>query len=568
VAETVETSNSISGILQNPVRRQLFLILGVAGIAALMAFIWMWGQEPDYRVLFSSFTDRDGGSIVTELQKMNIPYKYADGGGAILVPANRVYDVRFKLAAQGLPKGGNVGFELMTNQKMGTSQFLEQINFQRALEGELARSIETIAAIQGVRVHLALPKPSVFARDQQKPTASVLINLLPGRNLDNTQVNAIVHLVASSVPELPPKAVTVVDQNGNLLSEASSIRGNGEPNPMQLKYIQSLQQDTVKRIESILTPIVGVSNVRAEATVEVDFSESEQAAESYKPNKPPETATLRSQQTSESQGPATPATGVPGALSNQPPNSQSNTPPNNQPNNQNNQQTALVNNQPNANTAASAQVVQGTSRKESTTNYEVDKTVRHVQQPMGAIKRLTVAVVINYRRSGSKPNDEPKPLTEQETNQISNLVKEAMGYNQARGDSLSIVNSPFLMPPQEVIPELPFWKQSENMQMAREMGRYALIGLVLLFLYFRGIKPLLNKLNPPPIPSLEQISEDVHEGASSLPKSSHEQIEEEGNDEYKQYQKKVVSVKKLATQDPKLVATVLQAWLATQKKEE
>lgn len=568
MAETVETSNSISGILQNPVRRQLFLILGVAGIAALMAFIWMWGQEPDYRVLFSSFTDRDGGSIVTELQKMNIPYKYADGGGAILVPANRVYDVRFKLAAQGLPKGGNVGFELMTNQKMGTSQFLEQINFQRALEGELARSIETIAAIQGVRVHLALPKPSVFARDQQKPTASVLINLLPGRNLDNTQVNAIVHLVASSVPELPPKAVTVVDQNGNLLSEASSIRGNGEPNPMQLKYIQSLQQDTVKRIESILTPIVGVSNVRAEATVEVDFSESEQAAESYKPNKPPETATLRSQQTSESQGPATPATGVPGALSNQPPNSQSNTPPNNQPNNQNNQQTALVNNQPNANTAASAQVVQGTSRKESTTNYEVDKTVRHVQQPMGAIKRLTVAVVINYRRSGSKPNDEPKPLTEQETNQISNLVKEAMGYNQARGDSLSIVNSPFLMPPQEVIPELPFWKQSENMQMAREMGRYALIGLVLLFLYFRGIKPLLNKLNPPPIPSLEQISEDVHEGASSLPKSSHEQIEEEGNDEYKQYQKKVVSVKKLATQDPKLVATVLQAWLATQKKEE
>ncbi|MFZ4698696.1 MAG: flagellar basal-body MS-ring/collar protein FliF [Candidatus Methylumidiphilus sp.] len=548
MAETGEIKNPVSELINDPAKRQLLLILGVVGIAAIMVFVWIWGQEPEYRVLFSNFTDRDGGVIVNELQKMNVPYKFTEGGGTILVPASRVHDVRFKLAAQGLPKGGNVGFELLADQKMGTSQFHEQVNFQRALEGELARSIETISVIQSARVHLALPRPSVFAREQQKPTASVLLNLLPGRALDSTQVNAIVHLVASSVPDLSSKAVTVVDQNGDLLSEPSGTRGNGESNSMQLKYIQSLQQDTVKRVESILTPIVGAGNVRAEATVEVDFSESEQADETYKPNKPPESSTIRSQQTSESLGPAdAPAVGVPGALSNQPPNPSA----------------ALINNPP-ANNKASAQVVQGSSRKDSTVNYEVDKTVRHTQQPMGSIKRLTVAVVINYRKPFNRLAGEPVPLTQEETKQVNDLVKEAMGYNNERGDSLSIVNSPFLLPPQEVIPEPPFWKVYDNIQLAKEIAHYVIIAIVLLFLYFRGLKPLLNKL-PPLSAATQDNSEETGAKTDDTLATPKESSEEAAR---KTYQTKVATVKKLANQDPKLIATVIQSWLGVQKKEE
>ena len=178
-------------------------------------------RQPDYRVLFSNYTDRDGGAITAALDQMGVKYKFSEGGSAILVPADQVHDMRLKLASQGLPRAGNVGFELLENQKLGTSQFVEQVNYQRSLEGELANSIQSLAAVSSARVHLALPKPSVFVRDQQKPTASVLLNLQPGRALDQAQVSAIVHLVASSVPELPPSNVTVVDQNGNLLSDTS-----------------------------------------------------------------------------------------------------------------------------------------------------------------------------------------------------------------------------------------------------------------------------------------------------------------------------------------------------------
>lgn len=195
---------------------------GIALILALMIAVWMWSQAPEYRVLFSNYSDRDGGAITASLDQMGVQYKFSEGGSAILVPAEQIHDLRLKLAAQGLPKGGNVGFELMENQKLGVSQFLEQVNYQRSLEGELARSIQSLGSVSAARVHLALPKPSVFVRDQQKPTASVLLNLQPGRALDQGQVSAISHLVASSVPELTIGNVTVVDQNGTLLSEQAN----------------------------------------------------------------------------------------------------------------------------------------------------------------------------------------------------------------------------------------------------------------------------------------------------------------------------------------------------------
>ncbi|MDP2267200.1 MAG: flagellar basal-body MS-ring/collar protein FliF, partial [Thiobacillus sp.] len=306
---------NFTGFTQSAGGRKIMLMLGVAAIVALMGAVWMWGQQPDYRVLFSNFSDRDGGAIVAELEKMNIPYKYAEGGGAVLVPADRVHDARLKLASQGLPKGGNVGFELMENQKLGSSQFVERVNFQRAMEGELARSIESVASVQAARVHLAMPKDSVFVSEQKTPTASVLLNLHPGRTLDTQQVSAIVHLVASSVPDLPTKNVTIVDQNGNLLSDTSKTASLNGMDPSQIKYVQDLQQNVVRRIESIISPIVGPTNVRAEATADVDFSRTEQAVESYKPNQTPDAMVIRSQQTSESLNGSSNAGGVPGALS-------------------------------------------------------------------------------------------------------------------------------------------------------------------------------------------------------------------------------------------------------------
>ena len=539
----------IMGMAQGPGGRKFLLMLGIAAVVAIMAGVWMWGQQPDYRVLFSNFSDRDGGAIVASLQQMNVPYKFAEGGTAILVPANQVYEARLKLASQGLPKGGNVGFELMENQKLGVSQFLEQVNFQRALEGELARSIESISTVQSARVLLALPKSSVFVREQQKPTASVLLNLQPGRVLDQQQVSAIVHLVASSVPELPTKNVTIVDQNGNLLSDSSASVGANGLDPSQLKYIQELQRSIVKRVESIITPIVGANNVHAEATADVDFSHSEQAAETYRPNQTPDAASIRSQQTNETinAGNAN-ATGVPGALSNQPPAPA----------------TAPIN-APAAKTtapAAASTTPPSNTQKESTVNYELDKTIRYVQQPMGGLKRLSVAVVVNFRNTTDKAGKIiSRPLTAAEKTQITDLVKEAMGYNQQRGDTLNVVNSPFAGTEKELIPDVPLWKQPENIQLAKDIGKYLIAIAVLLYLFFRVLKPMLGKLSAAadaraalPAPDADDVVHLSHMSADGelMDLTTHGVLG---------YQQNLEIAKQLAKQDPKVVANVVKTWV-------
>src|SRR5450830_863113 len=313
-------NGNLMGFNTAMIGNRIMLVLGLAAVVAAMVVLWLWSQQPDYRVLFSNYADKDGGAIVSVLEQMNVPYKFSDSGTAILVPSNQVHELRLKLAAQGLPRGGNIGFELLENQKFGVSQFVEQVNFQRALEGELERSIQSIGAVEVARIHLAIPKASVFVRDQQKPTASVLLNLRAGRSLDTQQVGAVVHLVASSVPDLPAANVTVVDQNGNLLSDTSKKMGANNLDPTQIKYIDDIQQSIIKRVESIIAPIVGAKNVRAEASAEIDFSSVEQAAETYKPNQKPDDVTIRSLQSNESKtSNGGTATGVPGALSNQPP---------------------------------------------------------------------------------------------------------------------------------------------------------------------------------------------------------------------------------------------------------
>lgn len=538
---------------ETPMGKRIVIGGAIAVTLAIVAALWLWTSQPDYKVLFSNYTDKDGGAITAALDQMGVKYKFSDGGGAILVPSDRVNDVRLKLASQGLPRAGNVGFELLDSEKLGTSQFVEQVNYQRSLEGELANSIQSLSAVSSARVHLALPKPSVFVRDQQKPTASVLLNLQPGRALDQAQVSAIVHLVASSVPELLPANVTVVDQNGTLLSDPATKAGK-QLDPNQLKYIEALQQNIVKQVESIISPIVGQNNVRAEATADVDFAQVDTAAEMFKPNSPPEPQAIRSQQTSESTGPGTGnPSGIPGALSNQPPGAA----------------TAPLDGA--AAPAGGQQGVSGPTRKDSTTNYEVDKTLRYEQKPMGGIKRLTVGVVVNYRRSIDPKTGKVviKPLSAAEVAQINELVKQAMGYSQARGDTLNVTNAPFegIDKPDEKAPD--WWKDPANLPLAKDIARYVFIALVLAFLWFRFVRPLLKPaikkfdeavaIPPEPEPEEPELPPEPDAEAEA---AAARQVEQEK--QVLVYKSNMEMAKDLARHDPRIVANVIKEWLGTE----
>lgn len=551
---------------------KLLLALGAAAVIALMVVFWLWSQKPEYRVLFSSYSDKDGGAIVAALEQMNVPYKIADGGSAILVPANNVHDIRLKLAAQGLPKGGNIGFELLENQKFGVSQFVEQVNFQRGLEGELERTIQSIGTVQAARIHLAMPKPTVFTRDQLKPTASVMLNLHPGRTLDQRQVSAIVHLVASSVPDLPTSNVTVVDQNGNLLSGNGRDTGaNNQLDPTQLKYVDELQQNIVRRVESIIAPLVGAKNVHAEASAEVDFSVVEQAAEIYKPNPAPESAAIRSSQSNESQTlPGQGVGGVPGALTNQPP-APATAPivaPGAGPTTTTNANVVTTTTTTPPGTTVTTPIMN--SERNTTTNYEVDKTVRYQQQPMGGVKRLTVAVVVNHKQVvDAQGKMTTRPLTDDEKNQISDLAKQAMGFNQERGDSLSVVNSSFMPELAEVFPEVPLWKDPENIDMAKEWLKNGLVLLVLFMLYRRFLRPLLRKLSPEDekkgeLAKLDEEDQDaivsLSAGEGGIAGASTEADEARSPAE-RSYKKNLEAARQLAKENPKVVASIVTNWV-------
>ena len=299
-------------------QQKMIFLVGVAALIAVIVGSILWSRQPDWRVLFSNLNEKDGGAIVAILEAQNTPHRYSDGG-SLMVPAERVHEVRLKLASQGLPRGGMVGFELMENQKFGTSQFAEQVNYQRGLEGELARTIQSIGAVQAARVHLAIPKPSVFVREEQKPTASVMLNLYPGRTLDSGQIAGIGHLVSSSVPQLPMANVAIIDQNGALLSQLKSKLSDAGLDPAQLKYVRETENGVITRIEEILKPMLGAGNFKVQVAADIDFSQSEQTAESYRPNSTPETTSIRSQQNNETANINQVIGGVPGALTNQPP---------------------------------------------------------------------------------------------------------------------------------------------------------------------------------------------------------------------------------------------------------
>ncbi|WP_245391840.1 flagellar basal-body MS-ring/collar protein FliF [Salinicola aestuarinus] len=555
------------------------LIIGGSAALAILVAIFLWARSPDYRVLYSTLTEADGGRIMSQLDSMGVPYQFSDSGGALLVPAEQVHPVRLKLAEQGLPQASGVGFELMDDQAFGISQFAEQINYQRSLEGELGRTIAALGSVQNARVHLAMAKDSVFVRESQPASASVVLDLQPGRVLGAGQVSAIVHMVSSGVPRLPADAVTVIDQNGTLLTQSQGA--NSRLDGTELDYVRTLESSYANRIESILAPIVGANNVQAQVTAQVDFAQRERTDERYGPNQGPNQAAVRSEQLSASyQGDADLAMGIPGALSNQPPGTAP-SPINAEGTQADTQddggdQGAQDQADAQADAGDTAESGNAQGRRDSTVNYEVDRTVEHVKQQVGGLERLSAAVVVNYRNG---VDDEGNPtmvaLDDAEMAQIRNLVRQAMGFSQARGDDIEVVNTPFQIEKNDFEPT-PWWQTPDAWRLASGLLKYLVLALVGLFLWFKVIKPLLRRQTEQPAQQPAMAPNAPQSGASAAAgAASYQEINdttgggeenalssrERGKRRSSGYEQDLKDAREIAQEDPRLVAMVVRSWM-------
>ncbi|MGK3274749.1 flagellar basal-body MS-ring/collar protein FliF [Comamonas kerstersii] len=539
-ATTVSWREKVAALDRN--QRIMIGAVGALVVAGLVAAL-MFSRQPDYRVLFSNLSDKDGGAIVAQLASMNVPYKYTEGGGAIMIPADRIHDVRLKLATQGLPKGAVSGFEIMENSKFGITQFQERVNYQRALEGELTRSIMGLSAVQNARVHLALPNQNGFFREQQKPSASVLLTLYPGRMLDRTQIAGIVHLIASSVPEMLPSAVSVLDDSGKLLSQAP----NPDESPVdiqQLMYQQQLEKQYTQRILDILEPVVGKGNVKAQVTAELDFSRSESTSEIHAPNQGQAPSAVRSQQVLEAIGEKEPVppTGVPGAVSNQPPQTAA----------------APVNGAAPVLQAANAEnsnilTIPG-SKRESVTNYEVDKTIKVTRSSTGTIKRMTAAVVVNYLPGATAEGTVvPQALTEAQQAQMLALVRETIGYNAERGDSVNLMNAQFQQDTGRLASDLPLWQQPETIALAKSVMWPVGLVLAALILALGVVRPILKARKKKEQAQLDLLAADeIERPALAAPLKPGEPTPED---------LRLQQARALAKQNPIAVANIVKTWV-------
>ena len=461
-------SGQFVGMSNLPIVRQLGLLIGLAASIALGVGIYSWAKEPNYVPLFESMSGADSAQVVTILEQSNTPYRMQ--GSMVAVPAGKVHNLRLQLASQGLPKSSSPGFELLDEeQSFGTSSFVEKARFNRALEGELARSITTLNSVKGARVHLAIPKKSAFLRNQQSASASVLISLFPGRKLNQAQVAGVIHLVASSVSGMDSAQVTVVDQQGNLLT------GNGGSSAMamgseQFTFASSIEENYSRRIVDLLAPIMGAGKVRAQVTADVDFTAIERTSETFGPNN----KLLRSEQTSEERSSDNSKAfgGAPGAQSNQP---------------------AAAEAVPGADTAAGSNTSAATqTNRQATRNYELDKVVSHIKEAPGTIKKLSIAVLLDYRQETNDAGDvERLPLPDEEIERLTQLVKEAVGFNEERGDSVNLMNASFLEPElMEPLPEIPIWQEPWVLGIAKQ----TVGGLGILLLVFGILRPVMKNL--------------------------------------------------------------------------
>ena len=534
--------------------RQVGVMVGIAAAVALGGAVVLWSRTPSYGMLYSSLSDRDLTQVMDALQTADIRYKVDNASGAIMVPADQVYDARLKLAAAGLPKSASMGFEVLDKESnpFGNSQTAEVARFQRALEEELARSIGKLSNVRSARVHLAIPKPSVFARDKKDPSASVLIDLYPGRALEEGQVDAIAHMVSASVPNLKMSAVTVVDQQGRLLT------GSDGPEQMReaahrFQYTRKLEETFAHRIEDILSPLVGNDGVKATVAAEIDFTATEQTSESFNPD----AQSVRSEQTLEENRTGSTEGGVPGALSNQPPGAGAAP-----------ESTAA---DPNAVAAAGAAAATATAastspqsnRKQATRNFEVDRTISHSRLSVGSVRRLSVAVLVDNKTTVGKNGKITKTkLTKEAIDQMTALVKEAVGFDATRGDTVNVTNADFTIPPKvEPLPEPPIWKQAWVL----DLGKQLLGGLFALIVAFGVIRPAIRTLTrrevvvpPGGGPVMNADGTLALPAGAALPAGGAGQVAQLAAP---RDQSELDRVKALASQDPKLAAQVVKGWV-------
>ena len=527
---------------QNPVVRQLGVMVGIAASVALGIAIVLWSQTPNYSVLFANLAQKDAAEVVAALEQNGIPYKVDQASGAVMVASGQVHEARMKLAGQGLPQSDSLGFEILQQETgFGTSRALEAARFHRALEGELARTIGTLANIESARVHLATPKKSVFVRKQNNPSASVVLKLYSGRVLDKGQVAAIVHLIASSVPELDASRVTVVDHKGNMLSNEMDSR-HMMLTSSQFEYTRELEQHYRERVEDILAPILGVDRVRAQVTADIDFTVTEQTSERFNPDLP----ALRSEQVNEQSSQLSAVQGVPGALSNQPP--AAGTAP------------EVAAGQAEGETAAAPL----NSSKRATRNYELDKTISHTRLASNKLRRLSVAVVVDDQVTvagdGSVTRVERTP---EEISRITRLVRETIGFNAQRGDSVEVINSAFMMPaPPEPLPEPEIWEEAWVWDVAKQAGGVILVLLLIFFV----LRPTMKRLTSPATlatAGAEGAGSGVGGGAEGGGGSLDAPDESMMLPGPEKYENTLEAARQMVQDDPKRVAQVVRSWIAS-----
>jgi len=544
-----ETAQGFQGL---PAVRQIGLMVGLAASVALGVAVVLWSQQPNYTVLYANLGSKDAGQVVDALQKSGIQFKVDETTGAVMVESSELQHARMELAKDGLPEGNGLGFEMLEKEQgFGTSQFIETARFQRALEGELGRTIATLRNVENARVHLAIPKRSVFLRDRSAPTASVMVDLYSGRSLDEEQIAAIVHLVSSSVPHLKPENVTVVDQAGKLLSSGAADKGMAQTST-QFAYNRKLEATYAERIRQLLEPIVGDGRVRASVNADLDFTVTERTQESFNPDLP----ALRSEQLSEDHSirPGA-AGGVPGALSNQPP-----------------EEAQLQ--QPGDTTGTgdkAATPVPQNSSKHSVRNYELDKTVSHTKLATGTVRRLSIAVVIDDKQVASDTGElVSKPWTSAELERFTALAREAVGFDATRGDTLNIINSSFVPPPvAEALPEPSLLEQPWVWDVAKQ----AVGALGVLVLVFGVLRPVMRSLAEKGAQSMAHANAMVPAaaaaGAHGGAGAGEDQLRLSGGGVQQAqleapragYEQNLETAKSVVREDPKRVAQVVKNWV-------
>ena len=527
----------LSGFNKLTIVRQVGVIAGVALVIALAIAIMIWSQDPTYKPLITRLQDHNAQDIIEVLQREGIPFEIDPGSQILLVQAGDLHDARMVLASASLIDDKTVGLEVLDqDSKLGTSQFIENARYRRGLEGELSRTITSVKAVRNARVHLALPKQSVFVRDHRKPRASVFVEIYPGRELSKNQVEAIVNLVASSVAEMDRADVSVVDQHGNLLSKAEE-QSEEMLATRQLEYTEKVEDSVAQAVNNILRPVLGQENYKAEVSADIDFTVQEQTEELYNPD----LIALRSEQLIDEENSGKQNGGIPGALSNQPP------------------QDAAAPEQANGVGGAGANI---NRRSEATRNYEVDRTLSFKQHQVGRIRRLTVAVVVNDRETLNADGDTVYvPWQEADLQRLEVLVKDAVGFSAARGDSVNVINSAFMGSGEVSLGDPDFWTQPWFWEIMKQI----LAGLFILVLIFGVIRPTIKSIanrgrDDEQLSLLEEL-EDAEAGLDE------EKVTLAGMDEFllpgasESFERQLDALKGLIAEDPARVAQTVIKWV-------